>query len=161
MFSFFRGFGQTLGVAIGGNIFQRYSQTISTYLYTCHILTQPLSRLVVNLKRHANLADRADALAADATALVHWMKTAPPSPERDAMRESYTRTLQSLYIMATVVAAVAMVASFWVQHYDLNQALDTEHGLEGADDMSLEGIKADIKRAEAGRKSSLKHREKY
>lgn len=76
------------------------------------------------------------------------------------MRESYTRTLQSLYIMATVVAAVALIASFWVQHYDLNQALDTEHGLEGADNVSLEGLKGDIKRAEAGKKSNLK-REKY
>ena len=113
------------------------------------------------MRRHANLADRADALAADATALVHWMKTAPPSPERDAMRESYTRTLRSLYIMAAVVAAVAMVASFWVEHYNLDQALETEHGLEDADNVSLEAIKADIKRAEAGRKSSLKHREKY
>jgi hypothetical protein len=160
MFSFFRGFGQTLGVAIGGNIFQRYSQTVSKLPYACHILMPPPSRLVVNLKRHANLADRADALAADATALVHWMKTAPPSPERDAMRESYTRTLQSLYIMATVVAAVALFASFWVQHYDLNQALETEHGLEGADDVSLDGIKADMKRVEAGRKRSQK-REKY
>ena len=161
MFSFFRGFGQTLGVAIGGNIFQRYSQTIPISLYVYHVLTQLLSRLVVNLKRHANLADRADALAADATALVHWMKTAPPSPEREAMRESYTRTLKSLYIMATVVAAVALLASFRVQHYDLNQALETEHGLEDADDVSLDGIKVDVKRADAGRKSSLKHREKY
>jgi hypothetical protein len=88
------------------------------------------------------------------------MKTAPPSPEREAMRESYTRTLRSLYIMATVVAAIALIASFWVQHYDLNQALETDHGLEGADDVSLDRIKADIKRAEAGRKSSLK-REKF
>ena len=88
------------------------------------------------------------------------MKTAPPSPERDAMRESYTRTLRSLYIMATVVAAIAMIASFWVQHFNLDQALETEHGLEGTENMSLEGIKEDIKRAEAGRKSSLK-RDKY
>lgn len=89
------------------------------------------------------------------------MKTAPPSPERDAMRESYTRTLRSLYIMAAVVAAVAMVASFWVEHYNLDQALETEHGLvERPDNVSLESIKADIKRAEAGRKSSMK-KEKY
>lgn len=58
------------------------------------------------------------------------MKTAPPSLERDAMRHSYTQTLQSLYIMVAVVSAVATIASFWVQHYDLDQAHDTDHGLE-------------------------------
>ena len=77
--------------------------------------------------------DRAKDLAADATALVHWMKDAAPSAERDALRASYTKTLQSLYIMTAVVAAAAMIASFWVQHYDLDQAHNTDHGLEGDD----------------------------
>ena len=58
------------------------------------------------------------------------MKTAPPSPERDAMRQSYTQTLQSLYIMAAIVAAVALISSAWVRHYDLDQAHDTDHSLE-------------------------------
>jgi hypothetical protein len=75
--------------------------------------------------------DRAKDLAADATALVHWMKDAAPSAERDALRASYTKTLQSIYIMAAVVAAAAMIASFWIQHYDLDQQHDTDHGLEG------------------------------
>ena len=76
-------------------------------------------------------ADRAKSLAADATALVHWMKDAPPSAERDALRASYTKPLQSIYIMAAVVAVTAMIASFWIQHYDLDQQHDTDHGLEG------------------------------
>ena len=58
------------------------------------------------------------------------MKTAPPSPERDAMRQSYTQTLRSLYIMAAVVAAAALISSAWVRHYDLDQAHDTDHVLE-------------------------------
>ena len=79
-------------------------------------------------------ADRAKDLAADATALVHWMKDAAPSAERDALRASYTKTLQSIYIMAAVVAAAAMIASFWIQHYDLDQQHETDHGLdEGGD----------------------------
>jgi hypothetical protein len=83
-------------------------------------------------------ADRAKDLAADATALVHWMKDAAPSAERDALRASYTKTLQSIYIMAAVVAAAAMIASFWIQHYDLDQQHDTDHGLdEGGDAASV------------------------
>jgi len=83
-------------------------------------------------------ADRAKDLAADATALVHWMKDAAPSAERDALRASYTKTLQSIYIMAAVVAAAAMIASFWIQHYDLDQQHDTDHGLdEGGETSSV------------------------
>jgi hypothetical protein len=89
------------------------------------------SRLEANLKKHPMFQDRAKDLAADATALVHWMKDAAPSAERDALRASYTKTLQSIYIMAAVVAAAAMIASFWIQHYDLDQQHDTDHGLEG------------------------------
>jgi len=74
--------------------------------------------------------DRAKDLSADATALVHWMKDAAPSAERDALRASYTKTLQSIYIMAAVIAAAAMIASFWIQHYDLDQQHDTDHGLD-------------------------------
>lgn len=63
------------------------------------------------------------------------MKDADPSPERDAMRQSYTTTLQSLYLMAAVVAGIASIASFWTQHYDLDQAHDTDHGMD--DDASV------------------------
>jgi hypothetical protein len=97
-----------------------------------------LSRLEANLNKHPMFADRAKDLAADATALVHWMKDAAPSAERDALRASYTKTLQSIYIMAAVVAAAAMIASFWIQHYDLDQQHDTDHGLdEGGDAASV------------------------
>jgi hypothetical protein len=91
------------------------------------------SRLEANLNKHPMFQDRAKDLAADATALVHWMKDAAPSAERDALRASYTKTLQSIYIMAAVVAAAAMIASFWIQHYDLDQQHDTDHGLEGVE----------------------------
>jgi hypothetical protein len=94
----------------------------------------PPSRLEANLNKYPMFQDRAKDLAADATALVHWMKDAAPSAERDALRASYTKTLQSIYIMAAVVAATAMIASFWVQHYDLDQQHDTDHGLDEGDD---------------------------
>lgn len=101
-------------------------------------------------------ADRAKDLAADATALVHWMKDAAPSAERDALRASYTKTLQSLYIMTAVVAAAAMIASFWVQHYDLDQQHDTEHGLEGNGDeaTSMHRYKDDKEMCVESRKDS-------
>ena len=113
-------------------------------------------------------ADRAKSLAADATALVHWMKDAPPSAERDALRASYTKTLQSIYIMAAVVAATAMIASFWIQHYDLDQQHETDHGLdEGGVAVQLAAGRAKVfifsddplQRAEGYRKAARTARE--
>jgi hypothetical protein len=84
------------------------------------------------------------------------MKTAPPSLERDAMRHSYTQTLQSLYIMVAVVSALATIASFWVQHYDLDQAHDTDHGLEGGGGASG-GREKDLEvRVERGESMSMR-----
>lgn len=116
-------------------------------------------------------ADRAKDLAADATALVHWMKDAAPSAERDVLRASYTKTLQSIYIMAAVVAAAAMIASFWIQHYDLDQQHDTDHGLdEGGEaasvnlykdkEMCVEAkeLERSIKRKTSGRRSTPSER---
>ena len=74
--------------------------------------------------------DRADELAKDATSLVKWMKDADPSLSRDLMRVAYTESLRSVYIMTGVVAFIATVASFFINHYDLDQVHETEHGLE-------------------------------
>jgi hypothetical protein len=102
--------------------------------------------------------DRAKELAADATALVHWMKDAAPSAERDVLRASYTKTLQSLYIMTAVVAAAAMIASFWVQHYDLDQQHDTDHGLEDDEAESVDRFKDKEMCVEARDSTSIKRK---
>jgi hypothetical protein len=83
------------------------------------------------------------------------MKSAPPSLERDAMRHSYTQTLQSLYIMVAVVSALATIASFWVQHYDLDQAHDTDHGLQEDGGASIAGSKNMEVRVERGESRSM------
>ena len=72
------------------------------------------------------------------------------------MRESYTRTLRSLYLMATIVSAIALILSFWVKHYDLDQALETDHGLEGTENVKLEGFKDSATSSRTGKKSSMK-----
>lgn len=53
------------------------------------------------------------------------------------MRTAYTDSIRSVYVMAAVVASVATIASFWTQHYDLDQELQTEHALEPADEASM------------------------
>lgn len=75
-------------------------------------------------------ADKADQMAKDATSLVQWMKDAPPGPARDNCRNAYTESLRAVYIMAAVISFVALVASMWVKHYDLNQVQESDQGLE-------------------------------
>jgi len=53
------------------------------------------------------------------------------------MRTAYTESIRTVYIMAAVVALVATIASFWTQHYGLDQELQTEHALESVDDLTL------------------------
>lgn len=58
------------------------------------------------------------------------MQNEPPSPELDAMRKAFTESLRVVYIAMAAIALVATVASFWTKHYDLDQRLETEQGLQ-------------------------------
>ena len=113
MFSFFRAFGQTLGVAIGGVIFQNQMKK--------KMLTFPL------------LADMASVYSQDAAGLVQIIKAMPAGDMKDQLRESYTDALKYIWIVMTVFSAVALFSSFFVKAYDMNGAMDTERGFKDKD----------------------------
>lgn len=108
MFSFLRAFGQTIGVAIGGVIFQNQMKK--------KMLTFPL------------LADKATEYSRDAAGLVEIIKALPNGEMKDQLRESYTDALKYIWIVMTVFAAVALIASLFTKHYPLDRALETEQG---------------------------------
>ncbi|KAJ4287259.1 hypothetical protein N0V90_012657 [Kalmusia sp. IMI 367209] len=111
MFSFLRAFGQTLGVAIGGVIFQNQAQK--------KMLTYPL------------LADKAGEYSKDAAGLVEIIKALPAgSLMKDQLRESYTDGLKYVWIVMTVFAFIALVANAWIKAYSLDTALETEQGFK-------------------------------
>lgn len=87
------------------------------------------SVLSVKLAKQPEFADKATELAKEATALVHWMQSEPPSEALDVMRTSFTESLRVVYIAMAGIALVATIASFWTRHHDLDQALETEQGL--------------------------------
>ncbi|KIW22734.1 uncharacterized protein PV07_11000 [Cladophialophora immunda] len=109
MFVFFRSFGQALGVAIGGVIFQ--------------------NQMVTNLQKYPAYAPRASELAKDAAALVEIIKTTPAGAGKLALRTAYTDSLRTVYIVLTALAGFSLVASLFVKAYDLNVGLETEQGL--------------------------------
>ncbi|KAF2464048.1 MFS general substrate transporter [Lindgomyces ingoldianus] len=108
IFSFLRAFGQTLGVAIGGVIFQNQMKK--------KLLTFPL------------LADKAAEYSKDAAGLVQIIKSLPEGDMKHQLRVSYTDALKYIWIVMTVLAAVALAASLFTKAYSLDRALETEQG---------------------------------
>jgi hypothetical protein len=122
MFTFFRTFGQALGVAIGGVIFQ--------------------NEMARKLRRYPEYTARAAELAKDAAALVEVIKDTPAGPGKDALRTAYTDSIRTVYIVLTALAGLALCSTLWVKSYDINVALETEHGLvekKRAEGMGEEG----------------------
>lgn len=106
IFSFLRAFGQTLGVAIGGVIFQNQMKK--------KMLTYPL------------LADMADEYSKDAAGLVQIIKAMPSGEMKDQLRDSYTDALRYIWIVMTVFAALALFTSLFTKHYSLDMELESE-----------------------------------
>ncbi|KAF2636372.1 MFS general substrate transporter [Massarina eburnea CBS 473.64] len=108
IFSFLRAFGQTIGVAIGGVIFQNQMKR--------KMLTYPL------------LADKAIEYSQDAAGLVEIIRALPDGDVKLQLRESYTDALRYIWIVMTVFAAVAFAASAFTKHHSLDTALESEQG---------------------------------
>jgi hypothetical protein len=110
MFSFLRAFGQTLGVAIGGVIFQNQMRK--------KMLTYPL------------LAASANEYSKDAAGLVEIIKAMPAGLMKDQLKESYTDALKYIWIVMLAFSAIALIGSWFVRAYDMNGALETERGFQ-------------------------------
>ncbi|PSN69750.1 MFS general substrate transporter [Corynespora cassiicola Philippines] len=110
MFSFLRAFGQTLGVAIGGVIFQNQMKK--------KMLTYPL------------LADMAGEYSKDAAGLVQVIKAMPAGEMKDQLKDSYADALKYIWIVMAAFSAVALVASAATKAYPLDRALETEQGFK-------------------------------
>ncbi|KAH7408154.1 major facilitator superfamily domain-containing protein [Phaeosphaeria sp. MPI-PUGE-AT-0046c] len=113
MFSFFRAFGQTLGVAIGGVVFQNQMKK--------KLLTYPL------------LADMASEYSKDAAGLVEIIKGMPAGVMKDQLRESYTDALKYIWIVATVFAGVSLIATLFIDEFDMDTEMETEMGFKDKD----------------------------
>jgi MFS family permease len=110
MFSFFRTFGQAIGVAIGGVIFQ--------------------NQMEKKLRAYPQFAPRASELAKDAAALVQIIKATPEGQDKLDLRTAYIDSMRVIFIVLCALAGVALVSSFFIKSYDLNRALETEQGFK-------------------------------
>lgn len=113
-YSFFRVFGQSLGVAIGGVVFQNQIKV--------KLLTYPL------------LAGRAAEYSQDATALVEIIKNMAEGTEKIQLKQAYADALKMVWVVMCALAGVGMLASFFAKGYSLNQEHKTQQGFNPGDD---------------------------
>lgn len=109
LFTFFRTFGQAVGVAIGGGIFQ--------------------NSMVSKLAAYPRYAAQASELAKDAAALVEIIRETPPGQDKIDLQTAYTDSIRVVYIVLTALSALALASSLVIKAYPLNEVLDTQQGL--------------------------------
>jgi hypothetical protein len=106
---FFRSFGQTLGVAIGGTVFQNQMRS--------------------NLQEVHGLPADALQYATDAVALVEELKRMPhDSPVAVKLRQAFSDSFRIIWAVMCAFAGFALIASLLVKEYDMNQENLTEQG---------------------------------
>lgn len=114
LYSFFRNFGQMLGVAVGGAIFQ--------------------NQVKKNMSQYADLADKAVEYSKDASALVEFIKKMPASQDavKGELITSYVDSLRMLWLVMFVLALFALViATIYTRGISLERGLETEQGFSG------------------------------
>ncbi|KAL5358619.1 major facilitator superfamily domain-containing protein [Aspergillus floccosus] len=109
MVVFFRAFGQAIGIAAGGVIFQNQMRH--------HLLKYP------------EFAADAPELSRDAASLVTLIKGIPSAEEQEHLKLAYTNSLRIIWATMCAISGVATFMCAFVKKYDLNRALVADLGL--------------------------------
>jgi hypothetical protein len=123
LFAFFRAFGQTIGVAVGGVVFQN--------VMLRKLLTFPL------------LAPRAHEYAVESSGLVEMLKAMPHGDERTQLLTSYMAGLRAIYALCLALAAVSFIVSLWTEALPLDREHETDQGFQHARSLSDEESKGE------------------
>ncbi|CBF82817.1 hypothetical protein AN3383.2 [Aspergillus nidulans FGSC A4] len=113
MVVFFRAFGQAVGIAVGGVIFQ--------------------NRMRHELLKYSEWRTTAEELSRDAAALVtviQGMHSEEEASRKNDLQMAYTDSLRIIWAFMAGIAGVGLILSLWVKKYDLNRALRTEQGVK-------------------------------
>ena len=110
-YSFFRAFGQSIGVAVGGTVFQ--------------------NQMHLKLLKYPLLADKAAEYSRDAASLVRIIKSIPTdNPQRLELMHAYADSIKTIWAVMCGLAGVALILSFFIKGLSLDVALDTEQGFK-------------------------------
>ncbi|KAJ8060209.1 hypothetical protein OCU04_010552 [Sclerotinia nivalis] len=140
LFTFFRAFGQTVGVAIGGVIFQNRMLSELRAIPDFTILA-------------AQFGYTLDKVVVDAVALIPLINALPPdTPEVVDFRLVSAKSIKTIWIVMCVFAVAGFIASCFVKGYDLDQALVTDQGFAiGVKKVDPEKSEIDMKASGLGK----------
>lgn len=111
MYTFSRSFGQSIGVAVGGAIFQ--------------------SQFNLKLRAYPELVQNATNLSRDASALVQIVKAMDKgSAERVMIVDAYADSLKVVWVVMAGIAFIGLLASTLIEGLDVNVKMETKQGLE-------------------------------
>lgn len=125
LFSFLKSLGQTLGVAIGGVVFQ--------------------NQLRSNLMRYPALAPKAEEYSQDASGLVQVIKAMPDGQNKAHLKQAYADSLRIVWAVCCAMCGIALFLSFLTKGYDVNRKLDTAQGLREEDGGGAKGLSSEAK----------------
>ncbi|KAL8338583.1 hypothetical protein RB598_007091 [Gaeumannomyces tritici] len=113
-FSFLQTFGQAIGVAVSGSIFQ-------------NAFRGRLAALPV-------YAGVADGFSRDATVIVEFIKIMPEGDNKRDLIVAYNEAPRAIWVTSLAFAAICFVLSLTIKGYTLNQDHITDQGLVKSDD---------------------------
>lgn len=125
MFSFFRAFGQAIGVAVGGVIFQ--------------------NQMLRNVASYPELAPFAGEYSSDAAGLVEIIRLMPDGPRKFNLRVAYTDSLRVVCAVCCGILVVAGLFSVFTEKYDLDRSVDTDQGLKEEKKSSPQEEKGEVR----------------
>ncbi|KAF9875765.1 MFS multidrug transporter [Colletotrichum karsti] len=128
-YSFLRTFGQSVGVAVSGVIFQNAFRE--------------------RLADVPDLAHLADEYSRDATIVVEIIKQMPSDSLKAELVTAYCDALRSIWISLIAFSGFCMILSITVKRYSLEQEHVTQQGLVTSEDTDRE----DLRDVEKGRKN--------
>jgi MFS family permease len=106
MYAFMRTVGMTIGVAIGGTVFQ-------------NLMAQKLQELSLPIEIEKN-----------AEAYIAILKTmAPTDPARIAILEAYVHGFKAVFQVMTGISGIGLLASLLIKHHDMNKVLKSNYRL--------------------------------
>ena len=133
-YSFIRVFGQSLGVAAGGVIFQNQIQSQTS--------------------KYPQLAPFAEQFSQDATAVVSLIKNMQAETEKTQLIQAYTDSLRTIWIVMAALSGAVLVSTVFVKGYSINQKLETlqgfDHGGNGYEEHRLNASESSTTRSLEG-----------
>jgi MFS family permease len=113
-YAFIRVLGESVGVAIGGVIFQ--------------------NEIRKKLSQNPTFAPVAVQYSKDATALVTIIKQMDPSIKKTQLIQTYSNSLRTIWIVMSVLSGIGFLISIFIKEYTLEQEHKTLQGFVGDQD---------------------------